>query len=528
MLNIQNISKSYGINPVLSGVSFVAGHGDKVAIVGLNGAGKSTLLNIIAGKLEYNDGQIDGADDISLMPQTITEMHIPDNMTVSDFIASARPIAELEQKITDAYMDGDMDLAGDLEQQLQKYSPYTATGDMEKLVRGFGIPDDWLCKPLSALSGGQKSKVAFARVLYSVSNGLLLDEPTNHLDRETKDWVMNYIKSLTAPVVFISHDEEFIQTVANKILYLDSVTRKARLFNCDYKKFLKQKEDIADALAAQIKNQEREIKKLSDFVEKTNLGSSNERKKQAKMREKTLNKLLETQIKVPPRARELKISLKPNEIERGIPIRVSGLFFGYTPAQRLIKKADFDINAGEKFLVVGQNGMGKSTLLKLLNGSLKPDRGDIQYGLKTSIGYYAQEHENLNLDNTPVTEIESLTPAMNELGRRSFLGQFNFTGDDVFRKIGTFSPGERSRLSLAKLCLSGANLLLLDEPTNHLDVPTKQQIAKTLNEYGGTMVIVSHDTEFLECLDITRMFVLPDCKTKFYDENIIKLLALQK
>lgn len=528
MLNIQNISKSYTTKSVLDGVSFVANNGDKIAIVGLNGAGKSTLLKIIAGNLDFDDGEITGAADISLMPQTIGEMNLPSGINVSDFISTGRPIAEIEQKITDSYMDGDIDLAGELEEKLQRYSPYTAESEKLKLVAGFGIPDDWMEKPLDVLSGGQKSKVAFARVLYSVASSLLLDEPTNHLDKQTKEWVMNYIKSLQFPVVFISHDEEFLQTVANKILYIDSVTRKVRLFNCDYKRFLKQKDDIADALEAQIKNQQREIKKLTDFIDKTTLASSNERKRQAKIREKQLGKLLEEQVIAAPQARAIKIDLKPNEVERGIPIQVSKMYFGYTPDKKLIRNTDFDIIAGERFLVVGHNGMGKSTLLKLLGGILKPDRGDIKYGLKTSIGYYAQEHENLNLDNSPMDEIEEYSGAMTDAQKRAFLGRFNFAGDDVFRQIETFSPGERSRLSMAKLCLTGANLLLLDEPTNHLDVQTKKQIAETLNEYGGTMVIVSHDTEFLEHLDVTRMFVLPECKTKFYDENTVKLLAIDR
>lgn len=527
MLNIQNVSKSYTTKTVLDGVSFVANHGDKIAIVGLNGAGKSTLLKIIAGNLDFDDGEITGAIDTSLMPQTIAEMNLPNNMSVAEFIATGRPINDLEQKITDAYMTGDMDAAGELEERLQRYSPYTAESEMLKLIAGFSIPDDWMVRPLESLSGGQKSKVAFARVLYSVSASLLLDEPTNHLDRDTKDWVMGYIKSLTFPVVFISHDEEFLQTVANKILYIDSMTRRARLFNCDYKRFLKQKDDIADALAAQIKNQQREIKKLMDFIDKTTLASSNERKRQAKIREKQLGKLLTEQVTTAPTARTIKIDLKPRDTERGIPIQVSKLYFGYTPDKKLIRNTDFDIVAGERFLVVGQNGMGKSTLLKLLSGILKPDRGEIKYGLKTTIGYYAQEHENLNLENSPIDEIEEYSTTMPDAQKRAFLGRFNFTGDDVFRQIKTLSPGERSRLSMAKLCLTGANLLLLDEPTNHLDIQTKKQIAETLNEYGGTMVIVSHDTEFLEHLDITRMFVLPECKTKFYDENLVKLFGIQ-
>lgn len=520
MLNVQNVIKRYGAKLVLDGVSFVANNGDKIAIIGLNGAGKSTLMNIITGHLEFTDGLITGAENMGFMPQTIGEMNLPDNISVADFMRTTRPIAELEEKITNAYMDGDMDGAADAEEELQKYSPYTAETEMQKIISNFGIPDDWLAKPISALSGGQKSKVAFARVLYSVYGLLLLDEPTNHLDKSTKDWAMKYIKSLQCPVVFISHDEEFLYNVANKILYLDAVTHKAQLFNCDYKGFLKQREDIAESIARQIANQQKEIKKLKDFID----NADNSRKRQAISRTKTLAKIQENEITITRERKGIKLNLKPKDIERGYPVEVEDMYFSYNPSQKLIRNANFTLSAGDRFLVVGHNGMGKSTLLKLLAGILKPERGTIKLGQKTSIGYYAQEHENIDLENSPLEEITELSKTMTDPEKRGFLGQFNFKGDDIFRKIKTLSPGERARLSMAKLCLAGGNLLLLDEPTNHLDVPTKKQIAQTLNQYGGTMVIVSHDTEFLEHMDITKMFVLPECKTKFYDEQLVKAL----
>lgn len=523
MLNIQNVIKSYEKNLVLNGVSFTAGNGDKIAVVGLNGAGKSTLLNIIAGTLEFNEGQISGAHNIGFMQQTIGEMNLPENMSVLDFIDSVRPIKILEEKIANAYMDGDMEQAVELEEELQKYSPYTAESEMHKLIANFGIPTDWMGKTVSSLSGGQKSKVAFVRVLYSVYDLLLLDEPTNHLDKSTKDWAMGYIKSLSCPVIFISHDEEFLQNVANKILYLDSQTRKARLFNCDYKGFLKQKEDIAEALERQIYNQQKEIKKLKTFVE----NADNARKRQAISREKVLEKLQKNEIKMPKEKRGIALNMKPLETERGNPVVVEGVDFSYDGKRKVIKNANFALANGERFLVVGHNGMGKSTLLKLLADKLKPDHGEIKLGGKTTIGYYAQEHENIDLENTAMEEINTIENNMDDAKKRGFLASFNFGKNDIFRKIKTFSPGERSRLSMAKLCLTGANLLLLDEPTNHLDIPTKKKIAQTLNEYGGTMIIVSHDTKFLEYMDITKMFILPECKNKLYDENIVKLLENQ-
>ena len=513
MLNVSNISKSYSSNRILDDVSFCVNDGDKIAIVGLNGAGKSTLLSIIMGNIDFNDGQISGVANMAFMPQTIGEMNLSENIAALDFIETGRPIKELQNKISSAYINGDIDAASDTEEILQRYSPYTAESEMYKLISGFGIPEEWLNKPIRSLSGGQKSKVAFARVLYSVYDLLLLDEPTNHLDKHTKDWVMSHIKSLSKPVVFISHDEKFLQNVANKILYLDSQTHHARLFNCNYKSFLKQKEDIADALEKQAKNQQREIKKLQDFIE----NADNTRKHQAISREKTLIKLQKNEIKLQKEKREIQLNLHPNETERGNPIIAENLYFSYGKAQKLIRNTNFALASGERFIVIGKNGTGKSTLLKLMAGILSPDRGHIKKGNKTTIGYYAQEHETINLNNTAMEEIDEIAVGLNDTQKRGFLASFNFGENDIYRKIKTFSPGERSRLSMAKLCLTGANLLLLDEPTNHLDVPTKEVIAKTLNNYGGTMIIVSHDIDFLKHMDITRMFVLPDCKTRLYN-----------
>lgn len=520
LLNIKNIMKSYGGKVILDSVSLVANNGDKIAIVGLNGAGKSTLLNIINGHLEFNDGEISGADNVGFMPQTIGEIDLPETASVKDFINTVRPIKELEEKITAAYMDGDLDHASIAEEELQKYSPYTAESELHKIISNFGIDTDWLEKPMGSLSGGQKSKVAFARVLYSIYNLLLLDEPTNHLDKSTKDWAMNYIKSLSCPVVFISHDEDFLENVANKILYLDSQTHKVRLFNCNYKSFLKQKEDIADALERQVRNQNKGIKKLKDFID----NADNSRKRQAISRTKLLDKIQSNTVTTVKEKRGIKLNLKPKEIERGNPLVVDDVNFSYDGTKKIIKKANFALATGERFLVVGHNGAGKSTMLKLLAGILKPSQGTVELGNKTSIGYYAQEHEDMDLENTPMDEIAKLSVNMDESQKRGFLACFNFGGNDIFRQIKTFSPGERSRLSMAKLCLSGSNLLLLDEPTNHLDIPTKKQIAQTLNQYGGTMIIVSHDTKFLEHMDITRMFILPECKTKLYDEDLVRVL----
>lgn len=530
MLVVTNLDKSFDGNLIFKNLSFSVQDGDKVAVVGLNGAGKSTLFRILLNQIDCDSGDFYMGKNprIGWMPQTIDELNLPKDVIVYDFLRSGRPLAEIEQRMAEIYSKmADGDESEDLLQQLgacqsefEYWDGYSAESELETMIDQMGIDRQNLNKKLGELSGGQKSKISFIRTLYARPNVLFLDEPTNHLDAASREWMTDYLVSTDASVIFISHDEEFINKVADKTLYLDAMMHTGTLYSFGYQRFLRTLAETNESLERQLQKQMREINRIQAFIDKQR-GKFGKMAKQAQSREKLLEKKLQNLAVVPPEKKGINLELKPNREEDILPVCVEDLFFAYTPNKKVIKKLTFSLNRGEKFLIVGENGAGKSTLLKLLYKILTPDSGTLRIGKKTDLGYYAQEYETLNPEITILENASSVTDVSTSK-LRSVLGHFNFVGDKVNQTVKTMSPGERSRLELAKLCLGGANVLLLDEPTNHLDVATKKIIANSLAEYGGTLIIVSHDLEFLKHLGIDRMLMLPSGRLQFYDENIVR------
>lgn len=530
MLVVTNLDKSFDGNLIFKNLSFSVQDGDKVAVVGLNGAGKSTLFRILLNQIDCDSGEFYMGKNprIGWMPQTIDELNLPKDVIVYDFLRSGRPLAEIEQRMAEIYSKmADGDESEDLLQQLgvcqsefEYWDGYSAESELETMIDQMGIDRQNLNKKLGELSGGQKSKISFVRTLYARPNVLFLDEPTNHLDAASREWMTEYLVSTDASVIFISHDEEFINKVADKTLYLDAMMHTGTLYSFGYQRFLRTLAETNESLERQLQKQMREINRIQAFIDKQR-GKFGKMAKQAQSREKLLEKKLQNLAVVPPEKKGINLELQPNREEDILPVCVEDLFFAYTPNKKVIKKLTFSLNRGEKFLIVGENGAGKSTLLKLLYKILTPDSGTLRIGKKTDLGYYAQEYETLNPEITILENASSVTD-ISTSKLRSVLGHFNFVGDKVNQTVKTMSPGERSRLELAKLCLGGANVLLLDEPTNHLDVATKKIIANSLAEYGGTLIIVSHDLEFLKHLGIDRMLMLPSGRLQFYDENIVR------
>ena len=530
MLVVTNLDKSFDGNLIFKNLSFSVQDSDKVAVVGLNGAGKSTLFRILLNQIDCDSGEFYMGKNpcIGWMPQTIDELNLPKDVIVYDFLRSGRPLAEIEQRMAEIYSKmADGDESEDLLQQLgacqsefEYWDGYSAESELETMIDQMGIDRQNLNKKLGELSGGQKSKISFVRTLYARPNVLFLDEPTNHLDAASREWMTDYLVSTDASVIFISHDEEFINKVADKTLYLDAMMHTGTLYSFGYQRFLRTLAETNESLERQLQKQMREINRIQAFIDKQR-GKFGKMAKQAQSREKLLEKKLQNLAVVPPEKKGINLELKPNREEDILPVCVEDLFFAYTPNKKVIKKLTFSLNRGEKFLIVGENGAGKSTLLKLLYKILTPDSGTLRIGKKTDLGYYAQEYETLNPEITILENASSVTD-ISTSKLRSVLGHFNFVGDKVNQTVKTMSPGERSRLELAKLCLGGANVLLLDEPTNHLDVATKKIIANSLAEYGGTLIIVSHDLEFLKHLGIDRMLMLPSGRLQFYDENIVR------
>ncbi|MCP4354199.1 MAG: ABC-F family ATP-binding cassette domain-containing protein [Proteobacteria bacterium] len=533
MIQLKNIQKSYSGHAVIKDASFIISKGDKIAIVGRNGVGKSTLINIIMKLLPSDKGEViffDKNTTIGWMPQTISELNMPDDINVYDFLLTARPIQELSTKISELYTKlsedtGDhtviLEQISEYEDEFERHGGYQAESELNKLIAGFNLDEDLLYLDIKDLSGGQKSKIAFVRALYSNDDLLILDEPTNHLDQETRDWVMDYLRVTKKTIISISHDEEFLNTVVNRIIYMNLTTRCTESYPGNYAKF---NEIIADKslhLTRQYENNKKAIDKMQAFVDQRH-GMSGKRKRQAQNKEKMLDRFKKNQVAAPIKESNIKLTLKPNRFIRGVPLSLSKVGFAYEKGNPIIHNANLTILTNERFIVTGHNGAGKSTLLKLIADKLKADCGAITKDPKLDIGYYDQEHGDLNQENDLITELREDKSEKTESQLRAALGSFNFKDKKVFQKISTLSPGERSRFALLKLCLSGANLLLLDEPTNHLDLHTKKVVGNFLKEYGGTVILVSHDADLLDAMNIERMLVLPSCKIEPYSLEFIK------
>ena len=521
---------SFGTEVIYDDAEFQTNENDKVGIVGVNGAGKTTLFRVIRKELELDGGTISlGSANIGYLPQVIefADAH----KTVWDYLCEARPIKELEKRLEEIYDElAVADEAkqtellaeiGKLQERLDGLDQYNAESTLLELIYYMNIDDSLLDMRIKDLSGGQKSKIAFARVLYADPKILLLDEPTNHLDATTKEFVTQYLKTYKGSVFVISHDVDFLNAVVNKILFINKVTHKISVYEGDYRTFKRKYAQEQLLKELRIAQQEQEIKKLSDFVQKARQASrtNHNLKRMGQDREAKLAKAIAALEKRDKEYKRVKMRLEPKRASSKIPLEVSGLTFGYPDKPKLYDKLSFILNADEKFLIVGENGVGKSTLLKLIMGLLAPNDGEIKFGVKTDVAYYAQELELLDGDKTVLENVDS--GDYTDILLRNILGNFLFGGDTVYKKISMLSPGERARIALCKLLLTRANLLILDEPTNHLDPDTQAIIGENFRDYTGTIMLVSHNPDFVEQIGITRMLVLPDGKIMDYSRELL-------
>lgn len=527
-MKIDNLSLSFGTAEVYKNLTIEFNQNDKVGIIGVNGAGKTTLFKLILGELTPDTGTITVSSKIGYLPQVI-EDNFNKEMSVFDYLLSARPIKELENKLTNLYeqiateknehnLKKYMKDITKVEDELTYYEQYNAESELLKIIAGMNIDDALLDLKLKNLSGGQKSKIAFARLLYSKPETLLLDEPTNHLDLDTKDYIIEYLKNYKGLILVISHDTSFLDEITNKTLYIDKNKKTGTLYNGSYSKYEKIKKERELATSRLHDKQQKEEEKLKEIIARYIRG--NEKKANiAKDRQKKLEKLLSEKVEVEKKNKYTKFKINIKYPSYSIPISCNNLTFGYTEENLLYQNLTFDLIRGEKFLIVGENGIGKTTLLKLIMNILTPLEGSINISEKTLIGYYAQEHDLLNKEKTIKENFSD--SGLTDYELRRFLGSFLFTNDDIFKKTNILSPGERSRVALAKIALSGANTLLLDEPTNHLDPMTQLIIADTFKDYEGTMLVVSHNLEFVDNLGIERMLLLPSGRIMYYDKNVV-------
>ena len=503
ILSCSNISRSFGDNHILKRVSFHIEEHEKAAVVGINGAGKSTLLKIIIGDLAPDEGSVTWAKGASI-GYLAQHQDLEGAETIYDALLEVkRPILEMEERLRNLEQSMKSASGEELEAMLSEYSRlnhafelengYACRSEITGVLKGLGFSEDEFSKPIQALSGGQKTRVSLGKLLLTKPDILLLDEPTNHLDMESIAWLETYLKGYSGSVIIVAHDRYFLDRVVKKVIELDNGT--ATVFSGNYSAYSDKKAMLRDAQIRAYLNQQQEIRHQEAVIAKLKSFNREKSIRRAESREKMLDKIerLEKPVEIND---SMDIRLEPDVVSGNDVLTVTDLSKSFD-TQTLFTHGSFEIKRGERIAVIGNNGTGKTTLLKIINGLIPADAGEIRLGAKVHIGYYDQEHQVLHMDKTLFQEIQDTYPNMNNTQIRNTLASFLFTGDDVFKLIKDLSGGERGRVSLAKLMLSDANFLLLDEPTNHLDITSKEILESALNRYTGTVLYVSHDRYFI-------------------------------
>ena len=503
ILSCSNISKAFGTNEVIKHASFHIEDHEKAAIVGINGAGKSTLLKMIIGELASDEGEvvISKGKTLGYLSQ---HQDLGGQRTVYEEVLEVkRPLMDMEAKIRNLEMDMKHATGDELEEMLSTYSRlnhefelqngYAYQSEVTGVLKGLGFTEDEFQKPVSALSGGQKTRVALGRLLLTKPDIILLDEPTNHLDMDSIAWLETYLINYDGSVIIVAHDRYFLNRVVTKIIELDNGILS--VYQGNYMQYSSKRAMIREAKMKAYLNQQQEIKHQEEVIAKLKSFNREKSIRRAESREKMLDKieLLEKPAEVND---EMHIRLEPNVISGNDVLTVKDLKKSFGE-HMLFDHIGFEIKRGERVAIIGGNGTGKTTILKILNGLTPPDQGEVLLGSKVHIGYYDQEHQVLHMDKTLFDELQDTYPNMNNTQIRNILAAFLFTGDDVYKRIKDLSGGERGRVSLAKLMLSEANFLILDEPTNHLDITSKEILESALVNYTGTVLYVSHDRYFI-------------------------------
>ena len=515
ILSCSNICKSFGENDILKQVSFHIEDHEKAAIVGINGAGKSTLLKVLIGKLNADDGVVTWAKGASI-GYLAQHQDLEGAETIYDALLEVKkPVIQMEARIRSLELEMKSASGDELETKLSEYSRlnhefemadgYSYQSEITGVLKGLGFTEDEFSKPITALSGGQKTRVSLGKLLLTKPDILLLDEPTNHLDMESIAWLETYLRNYSGAVIIVAHDRYFLDRVVTKIIELDM--GHCTVFSGNYSAYSDKKAMLRDAAIRAYLNQQQEIRHQEAVIAKLKSFNREKSIKRAESREKMLDKI--ERLEKPTQANDsMDIRLEPDVVSGNDVLTVTDLSKSFD-TQTSFTNVDFEIKRGERVAIIGNTGTGKTTLLKIINGIIPADSGQIRLGSKVHIGYYDQEHQVLHMDKTLFQEIQDTYPNMNNTQIRNTLAAFLFTGDDVFKLIRDLSGGERGRVSLAKLMLSDANFLLLDEPTNHLDITSKEILESALNRYTGTVLYVSHDRYFIN-RTATRILDLTD------------------
>lgn len=519
VLSCNNLNKSFGIDSILENVNFTVNEYDKIGIIGVNGTGKTTLFKIISGIYGYDSGDIYTSKDceIGYLEQN-TNFHSENTIleevleVFKDVIEMEKYLRDLEHKISEESSNTNSTtlekLMNEYSNKLEAFSDMNGYGyksEAKGVLKGLGFSDEDMDKPISILSGGEKTRVLLGKLLLKKPTLLLLDEPTNHLDSEAIEWLEVFLKQYKGTVILISHDRYFLDQVVNRIFEIHN--KKLKTYNGNYSDFIKASAIEKELELKKFEDQQKDIKKQEESIERLKAFGREKHLKRARSKEKALAKV-DALDKPEAYRKKAKIEFNPSVTSGNDVLQLRDISMGYGE-RILFKDLNLDIYRGEKVALIGANGIGKSTLFKIIMNEITPLSGGIKFGTNVNVSYFHQEQKTLNLDNTIIDEIWEDNKQLTQTSLRTMLGAFLFEGEEVFKKISTLSGGERARVAILKLILSNANLLLLDEPTNHLDIDSKEVLEEALSSYTGTIFTISHDRYFLNTV-VDKVLVLDE------------------
>lgn len=531
MISVSDLELRIGARVLVSGASFQIAPGDKIGLVGRNGAGKTTTLRCLAGESEPTSGHVRRSGSVGYLPQD--PRSADPEQTVRDRILSARNLHEVVRRMRDAERrmssavpetrDDAMRRYANAEAEFLAAGGYAAEAEAAAVAAGIGLENRLMEQPLGVLSGGQRRRVEVARLLFASEDTLLLDEPTNHLDADSIVWLRQYLQSFSGGVMVISHDAALLEATVNKVMYLDANRGALDTYNLGWRAYLQEREAVERRRRREAAHAAKQAGALEQQAEKMRAKATKAKAAQNMLRR--AERLRDSSAQLGPDEKVARLRFPQPAPCGRVPLAASALSKSYGSLEVFVD-VDLAIDRGARVVVLGLNGAGKTTLLRILAGEEKPDTGELEPGHGLRLGYYAQEHETLDPDASVLTNLVHSSAALSEQQARDVLGSFLFSGDVVDQPAGTLSGGEKTRLALAMLVVSGANVLLLDEPTNNLDPASREEILAALRSYEGAVVLVTHDEGAVDALDPERVLLLPDGDEDLWRSDYLELVTL--